>query len=212
MTPKCLHTINKHREFFWDSGFLVPGTLQPTAQGTTSRNTQPVAGGTENQQALSNRNQPRFSETHGRLIALNEDRTGASRLNALTEFNHAVVVSEHPLEDDCLFEIEIEKITDRWSGSLEVGLLSLAPPDLELPATLTDLNHHTWLLSGASVMQDGNTIVNGYGVDLDSVGVGTRVGVMRKSDGTFHVFINGEDKGTAATCVPPGTVKGVTSL
>ena len=53
-------------------------------------------------------------------------------------------------------------------------------------------------------MQDGNTIVNGYGVDLDRLGVGTRVGVMRKSDGTFHVFVNGEDKGTAASLVPPG--------
>ena len=60
------------------------------------------------------------------------------------------------------------------------------------------------MVSGASVMQDGNTIVNGYGVDLDRLGVGTRVGVMRKSDGTFHVFVNGEDKGTAASLVPPG--------
>lgn len=163
-----------------------------------------VAGGTENQETSASKNLLKFSEVHGRLIALNEDRTGASRLNALVEFNHAVVVSELPLEDDCLFEIEIKETTDRWSGSLEVGLLSLAPPDLELPITLTDLNHHTWVLSGRSVMQDGNTVVNGYGIDLDSLGVGARLGVMRKSDGTFHVFINGEDRGTAATAVPPG--------
>ena len=92
----------------------------------------------------------------------------------------------------------------RWSGSLEVGLLSLAPPDLELPNTLTDLDHHCWVVSGTSVMQDGNTIVNGYGVDLDRLELGTKVGVMRKSDGTFHVFVNGEDRGTAASLVPPG--------
>ena len=83
-------------------------------------------------------------------------------------------------------------------------MLSLAPPDLELPITLTDLNHHCWVVSGSSVMQDGNTIINGYGVDLDNVAVGTKVGVMRKSDATFHVFVNGEDKGTAASLVPPG--------
>lgn len=59
------------------------------------------------------------------------------------------------------------------------------------------------MVSGASVMQDGNTIMNGYGVDLDNLVVGTKIGVMRKSDGTFHVFVNGEDKGTAASFVPP---------
>ncbi|CAB4005063.1 Hypothetical predicted protein, partial [Paramuricea clavata] len=162
-------------------------TLPPVNNNT--RDAQPVAEGTDNQTAA--RRVGKFGETHGRLIVLNDDRTGATRLNALTEFNHAVVISEQPLEDDRLFEVVIEQITDRWSGSLEVGLLSLAPPDLELPITLTDLNHHCWVVSGSSVMQDGNTIINGYGVDLDSVGMGTKVGVMRKSDGTFHVFLNG---------------------
>lgn len=85
-----------------------------------------------------------------------------------------------------------------------MALLSMAPPDIELPITLTDLKHHCWVVSGSSVMHDGITIVNGYGVDLDKLGVGARVGVMRKFDGTFHVFVNGEDKGTAASFVPPG--------
>ncbi|XP_028393670.1 neuralized-like protein 4 [Dendronephthya gigantea] len=177
-------------------------TLPPSNTVPTTQDLQIVAGGTDNQTAAER--VLKFSESHGRLIVLNEGRTGASRLNALTEFNHAVVISEQPLEDDQLFEVVIEQITDRWSGSLEVGLLSLAPPDLELPITLTDLNHHCWVVSGASVMHDGTTIINGYGTDLDKLETGTKVGVMRKSDGTFHVFVNGEDKGTAASLVPPG--------
>ena len=55
-------------------------------------------------------------------------------------------------------------------------------------------------------MHDGTTIMNGYGFDLDAVEEGTRVGVMRKSDGTFRVFVDGQDKGIAATMVPPGMV------
>ena len=80
---------------------------------TSTRDTQPVAGGTDNQAATAGVG--KFSETHGRLIVLNEERTGASRLNATTEFNHAVVISERPLEDDRLFEIVIEQITDRFA-------------------------------------------------------------------------------------------------
>lgn len=79
---------------------------------TSSRDSHPVAGGTENQTATAS--VAKFSEAHGRLIVLNEDRTGASRLNALTEFNHAVVISEHPLVDDHLFEVVIEQLTDRF--------------------------------------------------------------------------------------------------
>ena len=79
---------------------------------SSSQDTQPVAGGVDNQTATAG--VEKFSETHGRLIVLNEDRTGASRLNAITEFNHAVVISEQPLEDDRLFEIVIEQITDRF--------------------------------------------------------------------------------------------------
>ena len=87
-------------------------TLPTSNAVTRTRDTQPVAGGTDNQMAAST-HVAKFGETHGRLIVLNEERTGASRLNAQTEFNHAVVISERPLEDDTLFEIVIEQVTDR---------------------------------------------------------------------------------------------------
>ena len=87
-------------------------TLPISNTANSSQDTQPVAGGIDNQTATAEVG--KFSETHGRLIVLNEDRTGASRLNAITEFNHAVVISEQPLVDDRLFEIVIEQITDRF--------------------------------------------------------------------------------------------------
>ena len=53
-------------------------------------------------------------------------------------------------------------------------------------------------------MQDGSTIKNGYPLDLDSVSVGCRIGMMRCSDGTLHYFLNGTDQGVACYDIPPG--------
>lgn len=46
----------------------------------------------------------------------------AVRLNPLCEFNNAIVMSHRPLKDDELFEVIVEKLVSRWSGSMEAGL------------------------------------------------------------------------------------------
>ena len=53
-------------------------------------------------------------------------------------------------------------------------------------------------------MQDGATIQNGYALDLDTITVGTRIGMMRCSDGTLHFFRDGVDQGVACTDIPAG--------
>ena len=53
-------------------------------------------------------------------------------------------------------------------------------------------------------MQDGATIHNGYALDLDTISVGTRIGMMRCSDGTLHFFRDGVDQGVACTDIPAG--------
>ena len=50
----------------------------------------------------------------------------------------------------------------------------------------------------------GQTVRNGYSCDLDSLGVGSRLGMMRGKDGTLHFTINGVDQGVAIDSVPPG--------
>jgi hypothetical protein len=87
---------------------------------------------------------------------------------------------------------------------LLLGVTTTTPTKLNFPNTMTDLDHDTWMLSGSSVLQDGVTIQNGYACDLDKLMEGQRLGIMRKSDGTVHFFINGEDCGVAASSVPPG--------
>lgn len=54
-------------------------------------------------------------------------------------------------------------------------------------------------------MQDGNTMRNNYGCDLDSLTTGSRIGMMRSASGNLHYYINGMDQGMACSGLPPGT-------
>lgn len=58
-------------------------------------------------------------------------------------------------------------------------------------------------MSGTGVLLNGKPLVEEYGLDLDQLGEGDRVGVMRTSSGDLQFFINGRSQGVAATRVPP---------
>ncbi|XP_075745116.1 neuralized E3 ubiquitin protein ligase 4 isoform X3 [Rhipicephalus microplus] len=139
----------------------------------------------------------RFSKRHGRNARVLNKGLTAVRPNAHGEFNFAIVISDRPLADNQLFEVVIDQMVDRWSGSIEAGVTAIRPEDLEFPSTMTDITHDTWMLSGSAIMRNGNTVRNGYKCDLDQLGVGSRVGMMRDSDGCLHYFVNGEDQGVA---------------
>ena len=44
-------------------------------------------------------------------------------------------------------------MVERWSGSIEAGVTSIKPEDLEFPNTMTDIDYDTWMLSGSAVMK-----------------------------------------------------------
>lgn len=71
---------------------------------------------------------------------------------------------------------------------------------------MTDLDSGSWMVSGSSVLHNGATTISGYACDLDNLEEGSRLGLMRKSDGSLHFFIGGKDYGVAATGVPSGNV------
>ena len=146
----------------------------------------------------------RFHHLHGRNARISNTGLTASRPNALSEFNDAIVMSNRPLKDGELFEIQLERMVERWSGSIEAGVTMIRPEDLDFPNTMTDIDYDTWMLSGSSVMRDGQTIRNGYSCDLDSLSVGSRLGMMRAKDGSLHYTINGVDQGVAMDSVPSG--------
>uniref|UniRef100_A0A0K2UFM8 NHR domain-containing protein n=1 Tax=Lepeophtheirus salmonis TaxID=72036 RepID=A0A0K2UFM8_LEPSM len=145
----------------------------------------------------------RFHHLHGRNARISNNGLTASRPNALGEFNDAIVVSNRPLKTGEHFEIVIERVVERWSGSIEVGVTLIRPEDLDFPNTMTDINYDSWMLSGSAIMQDGQTVRNGYCCDLDSLSVGSRLGMMRALDGSLRYTINGEDQGIACESVPP---------
>lgn len=45
----------------------------------------------------------------------------AERARPLDDYNNGVVMTHRPLYDNELFEIRIDRLVDKWSGSIEVG-------------------------------------------------------------------------------------------
>ncbi|XP_030631842.1 neuralized-like protein 4 [Chanos chanos] len=166
----------------------------PTAMSPSSPCS--VAGG-------STANDLRFHQLHGTNAVITNGGRTAFRQNCRSEFNDAIVISNRYLRDGELFEIVIQKMVDRWSGSIEAGVTAIRPEELEFPNTMTDIDYDTWMLSGTAIMQDGNTMRNNYGCDLDSLTTGSRIGMMRTASGDLHYYINGVDQGVACTGLPP---------
>ena len=63
----------------------------------------------------------RFHPRHGRNCVVAADGRMATRPNARGEFNDAIVITNRPLRDNELFEVSLDVMVDRWSGSIEAG-------------------------------------------------------------------------------------------
>ncbi|ETE57624.1 Neuralized-like protein 4, partial [Ophiophagus hannah] len=173
--------------------------------------------------------------------------------SATDDFNHGVVLSNRPLRNGEVFQVRIDKMVDKWAGSIEIGVTTHNPTYLQLPSTMTNLrsgrrhggrcaeggwdaaflrqrrgprpsrlerpaeylrrgrslrpscpSHDCGRHSGTAIMQDGNTLRNNYGCDLDSLTTGSRIGMMRTVKGDLHYFINSVDQGVACSGLPPG--------
>ncbi|CAG9771302.1 unnamed protein product [Ceutorhynchus assimilis] len=153
----------------------------------------------------------RFHHVHGKNARIANNGLTALRPRPLAEFNDAIVFSNRPLKDGEIFEIILDTIVDRWSGSIELGVTAVRPDDIELPSTATDLSQATWMLSGASIMINGKTTKNNYPCDLDTLGSGVRLGVMRSSDKSLEFFKDGVSQG-AACLIPHGNIYAVVDL
>lgn len=154
----------------------------------------------------------RFHCRCGSLVKLsNGNRTGERR-RPLDEFNNGVVMTHRPLRDNELFEIRIDTLVDKWSGSIEVGVTTHNPNGLHFPATMTNMRSGTIMMSGCGILTNGKGTRREYGeFNLDELREGDRVAMMKKSNGNLHYYINGRDQGIAATRVAQ-TLFGVIDL
>lgn len=114
------------------------------------------------------------------------------------------MLSSRALRDGEVFQVRIDKMVDKWAGSIEIGVTTHNPAYLQLPSTMTNLRSGTWMMTGNGVMHNGTTILDEYGHNLDRLKAGDTVGVVRREDGTLHFFVNGMTQGPAAWNVPPG--------
>lgn len=77
--------------------------------------------------------------------------------------------------------MKIDEVDDQWSGSLHMGLTTLAPPELPscpmsgLSPSLTQLRSKvTWLVAGSEVRRNGLLQRQNYGASLDRLTVRDR--------------------------------------
>ncbi|XP_057296500.1 neuralized-like protein 4 isoform X2 [Hydractinia symbiolongicarpus] len=141
---------------------------------------------------------------HGKNIEVSADGKRASRINPTQQFNHAVLFSNRPLEDNEVFMVEVGNVISSWVGSIEMGVTTHNLATLQLPATMTDLDRDTWMLSGCSVIHSQAFLESNYPIDMDEIKLGMKLGMFWKGNGELHFMVNGVDKGVAATNVPAG--------
>jgi neuralized-like protein 4 len=57
-------------------------------------------------------------------------------------------------------------------------------------------------MSGISVLEDGSSLIEYYGSDLDKLEEGDKIGVVRTAQNELIFYVNGESQGIAATNIP----------
>ncbi len=102
-----------------------------------------------------NNNKLRFHERKGALVKLSNNNRTAERRRPFDEFNNGVVITHRPLQDNELFEMRIDRLVDKWSGSIEVGITTHNPGTLEFPATMTNQRSGTMMMSGCGILTNG---------------------------------------------------------
>ena len=89
-----------------------------------------------------------------------------------------------PLKDNELFEIRIDRLVEKWSGSIEVGITTHNPNNLDFPATMTNQKSGTMMMSGCGILTNGRGTRREYGdFNLDELNEGDRIG--RRDDQGF---------------------------
>ena len=63
-----------------------------------------------------------FSHIHGSYAIISDDGKKVTRQSPLWKFERASVFSNRPLDKNELFEISIDKLIDKWRGSLMLGM------------------------------------------------------------------------------------------
>lgn len=61
--------------------------------------------------------------------------------SVMDDFNNGVVLTSRPLKPNELFEVRLDKIVTKWAGSIEIGVTTHSPTELEFPFTMTNVRY-----------------------------------------------------------------------
>lgn len=69
-------------------------------------------------------------------------------------------------------QIRIDRLVEKWSGSIEVGVTTHNPATLQFPATMTNMRSGTTMMSGNGILTNGKGTRREYGeFNLDELRV-----------------------------------------
>jgi neuralized-like protein 4 len=89
-----------------------------------------------------------FHPACGSHAAVINGGAACHRPNAADDFNFGVVLTNRPLRTNEVFEVRLDKMVSKWAGSIEIGVTTHAPTDLEFPSTMTNVRSGTWMMTG----------------------------------------------------------------
>lgn len=78
---------------------------------------------------------------HEGLKRVSIDHCNISIFSAMDDFNNGVVLTMRPLRPNELFEVRLDKIVTKWAGSIEIGVTTHSPTELEFPFTMTNVRY-----------------------------------------------------------------------
>ena len=90
-----------------------------------------------------------------------------------------------------------------------LGIIAIDPVQLDLTKLqeVIDASQNdvlVWMLSGNKLLVHVNEDPKMYGLNLNLLPVGNKVGIMVNDVGELHYYLNGQDKGCAFTDIPEG--------
>ena len=93
-------------------------------------------------------NLPCFHSSCGSHAAVINGSVTAHRPNANDDFNFGVVLTNRPVKPNEVFEVRLDRMVTKWAGSIEIGVTTHAPGDLDFPSTMTNIRSGTWMMTG----------------------------------------------------------------
>ena len=149
----------------------------------------------------SHRHHHRLSPYCGRAITLSDDDMTAKREDK--DFENGLVFSLLPLQPEESFDVRIDTISQRWAGSLAVGLTTFHPQEgTVIPSNISDLES-SWYISSSSVFHSGRKILASC-LPMEHLTVGDIISIRRTVESTMHFAVNGRDLSICVRNIPHG--------